>query len=99
MNENGRITNRCPSCGHQTLFVGNGGYLTCSWLGCKAPSLVSDLLPRDPTHSPVSALLALERKMRLFIQIPSVKADAVLTKGVSEFVETLSRVLHGKKDG
>lgn len=30
-----RITTRCPSCGHQSLFIGSGGHLTCSWLECK----------------------------------------------------------------
>jgi len=34
-----RIETRCPSCGHVTLFVGNGGHLTCSWLKCPRPSL------------------------------------------------------------
>lgn len=34
-----RITTRCPSCGHQSLFIGSGGHLTCSWLECKEPGL------------------------------------------------------------
>lgn len=34
-----RITTRCPSCGHQSLFIGSGGHLTCSWLECKDPGL------------------------------------------------------------
>lgn len=33
-----KIMTRCPSCGHQTLFIGSGGHLTCSWLPCKEPS-------------------------------------------------------------
>jgi hypothetical protein len=37
--ENVKIVDRCPSCGHQTLFIGSGGWLTCSWLSCKAPGL------------------------------------------------------------
>jgi len=32
-----RIRTRCPSCGHDTLFIGNGGHLTCSLIGCKQP--------------------------------------------------------------
>lgn len=39
MNDPVRITTRCPSCGHSTLFVGDGGHLTCSWLECKHPSV------------------------------------------------------------
>ncbi len=34
-----RIVTRCPSCGSQTLFIGSGGHLTCSLLGCPSPSV------------------------------------------------------------
>jgi hypothetical protein len=37
--EDGRISTRCPACGHQTLFIGSAGNLTCSWLPCKNPSV------------------------------------------------------------
>jgi len=33
------IVTRCPACHHQTLFVGSGGHLTCSWLQCPNPSV------------------------------------------------------------
>lgn len=33
------IRNRCPACGHDTLFIGSGGWLTCSWLQCRNPGL------------------------------------------------------------
>lgn len=33
------IRNRCPECGNTTLLIGSGGWITCSWLKCKAPSL------------------------------------------------------------
>lgn len=33
------ITTRCPTCGGQTLFVGSGGHLTCSWIECRNPSI------------------------------------------------------------
>jgi len=32
-----QIRTRCPSCGSQTLFIGTGGHLTCSLIGCKEP--------------------------------------------------------------
>lgn len=32
-----RINTRCPSCGSSTLFVAEGGHLTCSLIGCKQP--------------------------------------------------------------
>lgn len=34
-----RLADRCPSCGAQTLFIGSGGWLTCSVIGCKSPSV------------------------------------------------------------
>lgn len=33
------VTPRCPSCGGQTLFIGKGGHLTCSVIGCKEPGV------------------------------------------------------------
>lgn len=33
-----RIWDRCPSCGSRTLFIGAGGWLTCSVIGCKEPA-------------------------------------------------------------
>lgn len=41
MNDQPRIVTRCPSCGHQTLFIGSGGHLTCSWLECRDPGVES----------------------------------------------------------
>ena len=34
-----RIATRCPSCGGETLFIGTGGHLTCSVIGCRQPSV------------------------------------------------------------
>lgn len=39
-----RLKGRCPSCGHETLFYGSKGYITCSWLPCRNPGAVGDLL-------------------------------------------------------
>ena len=33
------ITTRCPSCRGKTLFIGTGGHLTCSFIGCKEPGV------------------------------------------------------------
>lgn len=33
------ITDRCPACGNCTLFIGAGGFLTCSWLPCPQPGV------------------------------------------------------------
>ena len=31
------IATPCPSCGGKNLFIGTGGHLTCSLIGCKEP--------------------------------------------------------------
>lgn len=36
-----RIRTRCPSCGHETLFISPSGHLTCSLIGCKDPTLIN----------------------------------------------------------
>ena len=52
-----RIEGRCPTCGVRSLFVGQGGYVTCGWLDCSDPCAPSKALgvdfskpdPTDPT--------------------------------------------------
>lgn len=34
-----KIVDRCPTCRNQSLFIGEGGYLTCSVIGCKNPGV------------------------------------------------------------
>jgi hypothetical protein len=55
-----RITTRCPSCGHQSLFIGKGGHLTCSWLECKEPGLerAIEKLASAPSAPKLRVLLA-----------------------------------------
>lgn len=36
-----KIIDPCPSCGAQSLFIGMGGYLTCSVIGCKEPGVTA----------------------------------------------------------
>lgn len=45
-----KIVGYCPmGCG-ETLFVGVGGYVTCSFIGCPNPAAVSDLLADGDTR-------------------------------------------------
>lgn len=53
-----RISDRCPSCGHGTLFVAPGGWLTCSWLGCKQPVVSRALNTFGEVQSNVAAMTA-----------------------------------------
>jgi hypothetical protein len=42
--KNPRVEGRCPmGCG-ETLFLGDGGYVTCSWHRCPDPGAAHDLL-------------------------------------------------------
>lgn len=38
------IQGRCPACGLASVFVAEGGYLTCSNLGCTRPEAPDELL-------------------------------------------------------
>ena len=40
-----RITDKCPTCGCTSLFIGSGGYLTCAVLECPNPG-VGDAIAR-----------------------------------------------------
>jgi len=47
----GKITTPCPACGAQSLFIGDGGHLTCSvvgsdhgaYRGCPEPGVESEI--------------------------------------------------------
>ncbi|MDP2712288.1 MAG: DUF6085 family protein [Solirubrobacteraceae bacterium] len=51
-----RVAGRCPmGCG-ETLFLGDGGHVTCSHLDCLAPCAVDDLLHDPHAHEHVVTL-------------------------------------------
>jgi hypothetical protein len=53
------VQGRCPACGWTTLFLGDGGYVTCSRADCPQPDAASTLLERDPrmtAHDTVGAV-------------------------------------------
>ena len=41
------VKGRCPACGLASLFLGEGGYVTCSVLECREPDAAATLLERD----------------------------------------------------
>jgi hypothetical protein len=49
------VQGRCPACGGSSLFVGSGGYITCSRLECPEPDAATTLLERNPRTTPVNA--------------------------------------------
>lgn len=42
------VKGRCPACGTTGLFLGDGGYVTCSLIGCPEPDAASSVLERVP---------------------------------------------------
>ncbi|MFI1472064.1 hypothetical protein [Streptomyces wuyuanensis] len=42
------VQGSCPVCGKTSLFLGDGGYVTCSRLECPEPDAASTLLERTP---------------------------------------------------
>ena len=45
--EQPRIADPCPSCGGSTLFIGAGGWLTCSVIGCQHPAMFDAISAHD----------------------------------------------------
>lgn len=42
-----QVKGRCPACGHTTLFVAAGGYLTCSLADCPNPTALAGHLDQE----------------------------------------------------
>lgn len=45
------VQGRCPSCNGSSLFLGSGGYVTCSRLDCPNPTAADDLLHRGKDNA------------------------------------------------
>jgi hypothetical protein len=54
------VQGRCPACGWTSLFLGDGGYVTCSRLDCPSPSAADQLLHGE---TPPQAALARVRAL------------------------------------
>lgn len=53
-----RIETPCPSCGHRTLFIGSGGHLTCSLIGCREPGTERAIAAKDARIAELESALA-----------------------------------------
>lgn len=45
-----KVAGRCPACCGESLFLGEGGYVTCSRLECSEPEAASKVLEQAPDH-------------------------------------------------
>lgn len=81
-----QVSGYCPmGCG-QTLFVGDGGHITCSYINCESPAAVDEILSEDET----------EHIVELYRETFSVKHplrerldDALLTCDLGEYLKGL----------
>lgn len=46
------VQGRCPACRATSLFLGDGGHVTCSRIDCPDPSAADDLLSGEPAGVP-----------------------------------------------
>ncbi len=44
------VAGKCPACGYGPLFLGAGGYVTCSWIKCPEPDAATNLLEGKATR-------------------------------------------------
>ena len=56
------VVGYCPACGGSSLFLGDGGYVTCSRSDCPNRSAASDILDDREGHS--QALSEVESRVR-----------------------------------
>jgi hypothetical protein len=49
------VQGRCPACGWTSLFLGNGGHVTCSRLECPEPCAADEMLHGEPTPAATQA--------------------------------------------
>jgi hypothetical protein len=50
------VQGRCPACRWSSLFLGDGGHVTCSRLECPNPSLADDLLHAESEPALLAAI-------------------------------------------
>lgn len=107
-NKQGIVT-RCPACGHQTLFIGAGGHLTCGWLPCRNPS-VEDAIESLREERDVALARTPEGFVGIFEAMANAAHANAVTKGFwiggrndgemialmhSELSEALEYIRHG----
>ncbi|MER5694903.1 DUF6085 family protein [Streptomyces mirabilis] len=59
-----QVQGRCPACGRTSLFLGDGGYVTCSIIDCPNPSAADELLHGD-AQDQLARALGRERAARV----------------------------------
>jgi hypothetical protein len=60
------VQGRCPACGRASLFLGNGGHVTCSIIDCPNPSEADDLLHGEEPAPAATEATDMETTARVF---------------------------------
>ncbi|MCY0928343.1 DUF6085 family protein [Streptomyces sp. H27-H1] len=50
------VQGRCPACGGASLFLGDGGYVTCSRIDCPDPEAATRILERRIDYSKIRVI-------------------------------------------
>ncbi len=74
------IQGRCPACRNATLFLGDGGHITCSWTDCPNPGAVGEILEAMQHIKEVEDFL---RNLDAFRKLVSAMRTAAAAVGVS----------------
>lgn len=69
------VQGRCLICGGASLFLGEGGHVTCARLDCPDPTAVDDLLHSGTSEQP-HVHAALQAVLDLARQIPRIAREA-----------------------
>lgn len=84
MNE---VVGYCPACGAASLFLADGGYITCSRLECSRPTAADELLAdRETDH----VVVLRERDFTVRHPLRERLDDELLTCDVHERIKALS---------
>lgn len=59
-----KVRGHCPACGRRSLFVGSGGYITCSISECQNPTALADTLEEPDNHRHIVTIRATDFVVR-----------------------------------
>lgn len=85
-----KVQGVCPKCGLSSLFLGDGGYVTCGNLPCKDPGLASDLLFFGPQlHELARAGAQVHHIQQVRRELHSLIGDEPLAEKFAGFIDRL----------
>lgn len=82
------VRGRCPACGTSGLFLGNGGYVTCSLISCPEPDAASTMLEQPPAAGQQTFPIASHPYEGFGFEAPCTAAGFGTACGASEYDHT-----------